>query len=246
MNRVMLAAVALALCTGWGCAKKYPGGVSKTLCEIRIYSMPQGARLFLNGHYVGRTPYKYTAINEGDSSAHFIVRDLAEIIARKQGYDDEVELVTVANCYKKLTIENEGVQEQVKSYRGTITLYLDEKEGMADVKHGNVMISVVPEEPDAEIYINDNLIGNGKTSLLKAPGGNYILKVRKPGYKPYVRVIGVIPENDITITAILERADEASVEGTAAKQAEKVELSPAGLEAEIEEDGVPGTVGGKD
>jgi len=171
------------------------------------------------------------------------VRDLSEIIARKQGHDDEVEVVTVANCYKKLNIENEGVHDQVKTYRGNITLYMDEKEGVADIKFGNVMITAVPEDPDAEIFLNDNLIGNGKTSLLKLPAGNYILKIRKPGYRPYIRVVGVLPDNDLTISATLEKGEG---EEAAAQARETVELSPAGREAEIEEDAVPGTVGGKD
>jgi len=242
MNRIILIAMVLA-CAASGCARKPTLGVSKTVCEVNIYSMPQGARLYINGHYVGRTPYRYTAVNEGDSSAHFVVRGLSEIIARKQGYDDEVEILTVANCYKKLGIENKGVFDQIKRYEGSITLYMDEKEAIAERKFGNVMIAAVPEDQDAEIYLNDNLIGSGKTSLLKLPQGNYILKVRKPGYKTYSKVIGVLPDNDLTITAILEKAT-GPAEAPAAIEEEKVTLSPAGIEAEIDEDEVPGTVGG--
>lgn len=244
MKRATVVACVLA-CAACGCARRPTLGVSKTVCEVNIYSMPQGARLYINGHYVGRTPYRYTAINEGDSSAHFIVKGLSEILARKQGYDDEVEVVTVVNCYKKLGIENKGVIDQVKRYDGTITLYLDEKEEVAERKFGNVLIAAIPEEPDAEIYLNDNLIGNGKTSLLKLPQGNYILKVRKPGYKPYSKVIGVLGDNDLTITAILEKAPAESAGAPGAIEEEQVTLSPAGKEAEIDEDEVPGTVGGK-
>ena len=246
MKRAMLWGLAFGACAIFGCTTKYLKGVSKTVCEVWMYSMPQGARIYLNGHYVGRTPYKYTAVNEGDSSAHFIAADLSEIVARKRGYDDEVETVTVANCYKKLSLENEGVTDQVKKYKGAITLYLDEKELAAEKEYGNVIISAVPEEPDAEIYINDSLIGNGKTSLLKLAAGSYVLKIRKPGYKQYARVISVLADNDLTISAKLEKASGERAEAPATIEAEKVDLSPSGKEAELEEDQVPGTVGGKE
>jgi hypothetical protein len=246
MKRALLWGLAVGACMILSCTARYLKGVSKTLCEVWIYSMPQGARLYFNGHYAGRTPYKYTAINQGDSSAHFIAADLSEIIARKRGYDDEIETVTVANCYKKLSLENEGVTDQVKRYRGNLTLYLDEKEIAAEKEYGNVIIAAVPEEPDAEIYINDSLIGNGKTSLLKLPAGSYVLKIRKPGYKQYARVISVLADNDLTINAKLEKSPAEGVEAPAVIETEKVDLSPAGKEAELEEDQVPGTVGGKE
>jgi hypothetical protein len=221
-------------------------GVDKTVCEVWVYSMPQGARLYFNGHYVGRTPYKYTAVNKGDSSAHFIAEDLSEIVARRRGYDDEVVTVTIANCYKKLSLENEGVIDQVKTYKGDITLYLDEKEVASEKEHGNVIIAAIPEELDAEIYINDSLIGNGKTSLLKLPAGSYVLKVKKPGYKQYARIISVLANNDLTITARLEKATGEDDTVSTVVETEEVDLSPAGEESEIEEDEVPGTVGGKE
>jgi hypothetical protein len=246
MKRAMLWGLAFGACAILGCTARYLKGASKTVCEVWIYSMPQGGRIYLNGHYVGRTPYKYTAVNEGDSSAHFIAADLSEVTVRKRGYDDEVEAVTVANCYKKLTLENEGVTDQVKRYKGDITLYLDEKEVAAEKEYGNLIIAAVPEEPDADIYINDSLIGNGKTSLLKLPAGSYVLKIRKPGYKQYARVISVLADNDLTISAMLEKASGESAEAAATIETEKVDLSPAGEEAELEEDQVPGTVGGKE
>jgi hypothetical protein len=249
MKRVLLLGLALSACLAYGCATKYATyakGVDKTVCEVWVYSMPQGARLYFNSHYVGRTPYKYTAVNDGDSSAHFIASDLSEVVARRRGYDDEVVTITIANCYKKLSLENEGVIDQVKKYRGKITLYLDEKEVAAEKEHGNVIISVVPEEPDAEIYLNDSFIGNGKTSLLKLPAGSYVLKVKKPGYKQYARVISVLADNDLTITARLEEASEDEGTPSAMVEAEEVDLSPAGEESEIEEDEVPGTIGGKE
>jgi len=218
------------------------GGISKTVCEVWINSMPQGALLYLNGRYVGRTPYRYTAINDGDSSAHFIARDLSEITARKRGYEDEVEVITVENCYKKLTIQDEGVTDQVKNYRGNITLYLEAKEGLAEKEYGNVGISAIPEDVDVEIYINGSLVGNGKTPLLKLPAGSYILKIRKPGYKTYVRVISVLADNDLNIIAnLVKEAGEEAKEGLAPATG-PIELGPSGAELEIEEDYVPGTI----
>jgi len=245
MKRAFMIGLALLAPLAAGCTAKYLKGVSTTTCAVWVHSMPEGALLYLNGNYVGRTPYKYTAFNEGDSSAHFIAPDLSEILARKRGYDDEVEAITVANCYRMLNIENAGVNDQVKVYKGNITLYMDERENIAEKEYGNVVIAAVPEEPDAEIYINDNLIGNGKTSLLKLPAGSYVLKIRKPGYKIYARVISVLADNDLTITAGLEKGSGAGTELSSAMQAEKVQLSRPGVEAELEEDSVPGTIGGK-
>jgi hypothetical protein len=220
-------------------------GISKTVCEVWINTMPQGARLYLAGKYVGRTPYKYIAVNNGDSSAHFVVRDLAEIIARKRGYNDEAEVITVQNCYAKLGIANEGVRDGVKTYKGDISLYLEAKENFSKLEYGNIVIEAVPPDEDAEIYLNDSLIGNGKTSLLKLPVGSYILKVRKPGYKVYARVISVLPENDITVKALLkETGPEGTQSGTPQPYEGEIELSPAGVEAEMEDDLIPGIVGG--
>lgn len=249
MKRAILWGLAMSACWAFGCTAKYAKymkGVDKTVCEVWIYSMPQGARLYFNGHYVGRTPYKYTAVNPGDSSAHFIASDLSEIVARRRGYDDEVETVTVANCYKKLSLENEGVIDQVKKYKGDITLYMDEKEVAVEKEHGNVVIAAVPEDQDAEIYVNDSLIGNGKTSLLKLPAGSYVLKIKKPGYKQYARIISVLADNDLTITARLEKADGKDNAPSSVVETEEVDLSPAGKESELEEDEVPGTLGGKE
>ena len=245
MRRAFVVALALAAAFAAGCTAKYADGVRKTKCVGWIHSSPAGALLYLNKNYVGRTPYKYTAMNDGDSSAHFIAPALSEIMARKRGYDDEVETITVANCYKTLNIENVGVREQVKTYTGSITLYMDERENLAEKEYGNVLIGAMPEEPDAEIYINDNLIGNGKTSLLKLPAGSYVLKIRKPGYKVYARVISVLADNDLTITANLEKGAGPGDEASSAMQADKVQLSQAGVETELEEDGVPGSIGGK-
>ncbi len=246
MKRAVLLILFLAICIVPSCARRYAKPVSKTVCEVWIYSLPQGARLYLRGNYVGRTPYKYTSINDGDSSAHFIVRDLSEIVSRKRGYDDEVEVITVANCYKKLNIQNEGVLEQVKLYKGNITMYMDEKEAETKEEYGNLVIEAVPQDPNAEIYINDNFIGNGKTSLLKLPAGSYVLKVRKPGYKPYARIISVLADNDLEIKAILKKVTDEDDEMSVEIETDELELSPAGKETEIEEDAVPGTIGGKD
>lgn len=245
MKRAFVVALALAAPFAAGCTAKYLGGVSKTVCVVWIHSSPEGALLYLNENYVGRTPYKYTAFNNGDSSAHFVAPALSEIMVRKRGYDDEVETVTVANCYKMLNIENAGVREQVKTYTGSITLYMDERETLAEKEFGNVVITAVPQEPDAEIYLNDSLIGNGKTALLKLPAGSYVLKIRKPGYKVYARVISVLADNDLTIVANLEKGTGPGAEASSAMQAEKVQLSHAGTETELEEDAVPGTIGGK-
>lgn len=245
MKRAFVIGLALLVSCAAGCTSRYLRGVSKTACVVWIHSMPEGALLYLNGNYVGRTPHKYTAFNDGNSSAHFIAPDLSEIMVRKRGYDDEVQVVTVANCYKMLNIENSGVNEQIKTYAGNITLYMDERENFAEKEYGNVVIAAVPEDRDAEIYLNDNLIGNGKTPLLKLPAGSYVLKIRKPGYTPYARVISVLAENDLTITADLEKSSGTGDEAAAAMQAEKIQLSPAGAESELEEDAVPGTIGGK-
>ena len=244
MKRAFLIGLAVLAALAEGCASRRMGGVATTSCTVWIHSMPGGALLYLNGNYVGRTPYKYTAFNRGDSSAHFIVPDLAEILVRKRGYDDEAQAVTVANCYRLFSIENAGVREQVKSYTGNLTLYMDERESVVEREHGNVVIAALPEDPNAEIYLNDSLIGNGKTSLLKLPAGSYVLKIRKPGYKVYARVISVLADNDLTITARLEKAAEAGDEVSSALEAERLQLSPAGAESELEEDAVPGTVGG--
>ncbi|MCX6357577.1 MAG: PEGA domain-containing protein [Candidatus Aureabacteria bacterium] len=243
MKRCVGITVAVAACLLCGCAFWHSGGiggVSKTICEVWINSMPQGALLYLNGHYVGRTPYKYTVINEGDASAHFIARDLSEITCRKRGFDDEVEMITVENCYKKFSIQNEGVTEQVKRYKGFIALYLDVKEDFAEKEFGNLVITCNPQAADAEIYINDSLIGNGKTSLLKLPAGSYILRIRKAGYKLYSRVISVLADNDLTITANLERTDAGANEPAPAMTPE-VESSPPGRDVELEEDYTPGS-----
>jgi hypothetical protein len=245
MKRALVIGLALMSPLAAGCTSKYLKGIATTTCAIWIHTMPEGALLYLNGNYVGRTPYKYTAFNTGDSSAHFIAPDLSEIMVRKRGYDDEVQAVTVANCYKLLNIENAGVSEQVKAYKGNITLYMDERESLVEKEYGNIVIAAVPEQPDAEIYLNDSLIGNGKTALLKLPAGSYVLKVKKPGYKVYARVISVLADNDLTITAGLEKASGPGTEVSSEMQAEKVQLSPPGAESELEEDSVPGTIGGK-
>lgn len=248
MKRALFVIMALSLCAAAGCAVKYgrmAKGVSRTVCEVWIYSFPQGARLYADDEYVGRTPYKYIAINEGDSSAHFIAQNVPELTVRKRGYYEEAQVITIANCYKKLNIKNEGVNDQVKTYKGHITLYLDEKEYYAKSRFGNIMIKVSPEDKEAEIYLNDSLIGNGKTSLLKLPEGSYVLKVRKPGYAPYARIISVLPDNDVTVTANLVELPEGHEEITMI-EAEAIELTPAGLEAELEDDEMPGTVGGRE
>jgi hypothetical protein len=242
MKRAAIMGMLFASCAVCGCTAKYIAGISKTVCEVWINSMPRGALLFLNGHFVGRTPYKYTGINEGDSSGHFIVRDLSEIIARKRGFDDETETLTVANCYKKLTLVDEGVTDQVKHYKGGITLYLDAKEVYAEKEYGNLIITAVPEDPDAEIYINGSLIGTGKTSPLKLPAGSYILRIQKPGYKQYFRVISVLADNDLTITALLQKESGGKVEEGLIPATWPIELSPSGKEAEMEEDYTPGTI----
>ena len=123
---------------------------------------------------------------------------------------------------------------------------MDEKEQEAKEEYGNIVIEAVPPDSDAEIYINDSLIGNGKTSLLKLPAGSYVLKVRKPGYKTYSRIFSVLPDNDITIQAILEKLPPGEEEELEEGEAMGVELSPAEEEIEIEEDTVPGTLGGKE
>lgn len=243
MKRALVFCLAVAAVLPAACTSRYLKGVTKTTCEVWIHSMPEGALLYLNGNYVGRTPYKYTAFNEGDSSAHFIAPGLSHIMARRRGYDDEVELVTVANCYKKLNISNEGMSGQVKTYKGDITLYMDERENVAEREYGNVVITADPADPDAEIYLNDHLIGNGKTALLKLPAGSYVLKVRKPGYRVYARVISVLADNDLTITAGLEKGDAGAAPSL--MDAEKVQLSRPGLESELEEDASPGTIGGR-
>jgi len=242
MKRAAMMGLLCAVCAMCGCTARYTKGISKTVCEVWINSMPQGALLFLNGHFVGRTPYKYTGINDGDSSAHFVARDLSEIIARKRGFDDEAEAITVANCYVKLSMENKGVTEQVKQYKGSITLYLDVKEGFPEKEYGNVSISALPEDPDVEIYINGSLIGNGKTALLKLAAGSYILKITKPGCKTYLRIISVLADNDITITALLQKESGEAVGEELLPATEAIELSPSGKEAEMEEDYTPGTI----
>lgn len=67
---------------------------------------------------------------------------------------------------------------------------------------GKVMVTSVPE--GAEVYIDEDLVGNAPATL-KLAAGKHTVKVSHPGYKPWTRQVAVYAGSETNLKAALEK-----------------------------------------
>ncbi|MFA4907976.1 MAG: PEGA domain-containing protein, partial [archaeon] len=65
----------------------------------------------------------------------------------------------------------------------------------ATLKSQYARASIVVNEPDAEIYLNNSLLGKGRWSEAKVNPGNYIFEVKHWRYLPYKETIQLNPDD---------------------------------------------------
>lgn len=70
-------------------------------------------------------------------------------------------------------------------------------------EYGTISFQSTPS--GAEVYVENNLIGNTPLSNLKFQAGSYNITVKLPGYKSWVRQIMVMNNGQQSITAALEK-----------------------------------------
>jgi len=67
---------------------------------------------------------------------------------------------------------------------------------------GKIMLTSVPE--GAEVYVDDDLVGNAPATL-NLPAGRHTLKVTQKGYKPWTKQVAVYAGSETNLKASLEK-----------------------------------------
>jgi hypothetical protein len=67
---------------------------------------------------------------------------------------------------------------------------------------GRVAVTSIPE--GADVYVDDDLVGNAPATL-KLAAGKHTVKVVQQGYKPWSKQITVFADSDVTLKASLEK-----------------------------------------
>ena len=86
-----------------------------------------------------------------------------------------------------------------------INVLTDKKNPLtATLKSQYARASIVVNEPDAEIYLNNSLLGKGKWTEAKVNPGNYIFEIKHWRYLPYKETIQLNPDDSFQKTIKLE------------------------------------------
>jgi PEGA domain len=72
----------------------------------------------------------------------------------------------------------------------------------ATADKGKITVTSVPE--GAEVYVDDDLVGNAPATL-KLPAGKHTVKVTQQGYKPWTKQLAVFAGSETNLKASLEK-----------------------------------------
>jgi hypothetical protein len=67
---------------------------------------------------------------------------------------------------------------------------------------GKIVVTSVPE--GAEVYVDDDLVGNAPATL-RLPSGKHTVKVSQPGFKPWTKQVAVFAGSEANLKALLEK-----------------------------------------
>lgn len=70
---------------------------------------------------------------------------------------------------------------------------------------GKIVVTSVPE--GAEVYVDDDLVGNAPATL-RLPSGKHTVKVSQQGYKPWTKQLAVFAGSETNLKASLEKEKE--------------------------------------
>ncbi len=206
-RQLVFMVLVLCLLVSGGCGTgRAPVLAEKTFVSVLIGSEPAGASLYLNDKLVGTTPYRLERTAEGYEAAYFIAQTMSEMVFLREGYHRTTKIITRKNCYEELHLEVQlDPSPGVLEHRGHIMVFLDEKEGAVpkDVAYGSLTIKSSPER--AEIFLNDNMVAMTPSVGLQLEAGPYNLRLILDGYEVWERNIEIIAENEIIMTALLEK-----------------------------------------
>jgi hypothetical protein len=71
-----------------------------------------------------------------------------------------------------------------------------------DSDKGKIVVTTVPD--GAEVYVDDDLVGNAPATL-RLPSGKHTVKVSQQGYKPWTKQLSVFGGSETTLKASLEK-----------------------------------------
>jgi hypothetical protein len=89
-------------------------------------------------------------------------------------------------------------------YPGMVAYFENDSLKSVENNGRNARVRIRTEPEGAEIYMGEQLVGQGPTTLDLAPG-RYVFLVRHAGFTPWRKEVDVLPGSDISLNAKLER-----------------------------------------
>jgi hypothetical protein len=92
------------------------------------------------------------------------------------------------------------------SYAGFVVALEDDRVKSVETNGRPARVRVRTEPEGAEIFLGENLVGHGP-STLELPAGRYVFIVRRNGYTPWRQEVDVLSGSDISLIAQLQRSE---------------------------------------
>jgi len=154
--------------------RQYTLNKAVTTGTVSITSIPDGAKVYIDGNFVGTTPLTGYILSIGEHN----------IKATKDGYEDYNGTFTISaqDINKTISIALTKTVQSNTSYVVTT---------------GKLYVNSSPA--GADIYLNGKLKGNTPQTFTLNPG-TYTVKISKDGYVPYTQTIEVKKSGSYTIS----------------------------------------------
>ena len=160
---------------------------------LKISSEPNGAKVYLDNHFLGETPYQSYDIKEGEHVIHLTYNDESNLI-----YPEELRNITIDDLNPKqihikfnvIDCDNKGI---FKSYKTPYSIYCD---------NGNIKILSKPLW--AEVFISGKKINKAPFKADNIKVGKYDIEFRLNG-KIIVTSFDILKNITVKLTADFEQ-----------------------------------------
>jgi serine/threonine-protein kinase len=163
--------------------------------RLLVRSTPAGARVFVDGREMGRTPESLDGVARGSH----------RVRVTHDGYVDSERRVTITRSRPTQAITVSLARERSPEPRRAAASAPTAPASAAAAAHGPAAVRVESRPAGASVYVDGKLVGTTPVSLAAVEAGDHSVRITRDGYKPWSGTVHVAAGEQNRVTASLER-----------------------------------------
>jgi hypothetical protein len=164
--------------------------------RLLVRSTPAGARVFVDGHEYGKTPF---AVRDLSAGAHRV-----RVVREGYGTEERRIVLTTARPAQSITVPLE--RDRVKIAQARKPAAVEAKpEAPGDAGKFSGPLTVESRPTGASVYLDGKLVGTTPLQLPEVAAGEHAVRLEHDGYRLWSSSVRVIATEKNRVTASLEK-----------------------------------------